>query len=415
MHNDRKTYVIGHRNPDADSIVSSIAYAELKRLQGYTNCFPAAAGKINPQTKYILERFNMPEPEFLSDLIPKVSAYMSHEPLTIRKDASLWEALELLNSSGHKMLPIVDENDCYNATLHYNAFAQNILKKVNPYRRPVFPTSLNLLTETINGTLISYDSASSIFNAQIVVAASDMDSVKAHSSLVSRENCIVMVGNRKKVQDYVIESKYHCLIVTGKHLITKEQEQAAKENGVSVILSPHDTVTTSTLALYSAPVSSMSDYDIIPLTEERFIKDVKHMISESASRALPVINEENRVIGIISQGNLVREPNIDIIMVDHNESSQAIAGIEHYRILEIIDHHKLGNIHTDYPITFINKPVGSTSTIVSGLYLSNKLTPSKEIASILLCGILSDTLVLRSATATAEDKEMAEILAGITG
>ncbi|MCL1865434.1 MAG: putative manganese-dependent inorganic diphosphatase [Spirochaetes bacterium] len=415
MDNDRKIYVIGHRNPDADSIVSSIAYAEFKRLQGYAHCFPVAAGKINPQTKYILERFNVPEPEFLSDLIPKVSAYMSREPLTIHKDASLWDALELLNSSGHKMLPIVDENGCYNSTLHYNAFAKNVLKKVNPHSRPVIPTSLNLLSETINGELVSSDSPASVFNAQIVVAASDMDSVKAHSSTVPKENCIIMVGNRKEVQDYVIESQYHCLIVTGKHSITKEQAQRAKENGVSVILSPYDTVTTSTLALYSTPVSYMSDYDITPLTEERFIKDVKWMISESASRALPVIDEENRVIGVISQGNLVREPNIDIIMVDHNESSQAIAGIEHYHILEIIDHHKLGNIYTNNPITFINKPVGSTATIVSGLYLSNKLTPSKEIASILLSGILSDTLVLRSATATAEDKEMAEFLSGITG
>ena len=413
--NDRKIYVIGHRNPDADSIVSSIAYAKFKRLQGHANCFPIAAGKINPQTKYILERFNVPEPEFLSDLIPKVSLYMGREPLTIHKDASLWEALELLSSSGHKMLPIVDGNGCYNSTLHYDAFAKNILKKINPYSRPVIPTSLNILSETIKGDLVISHSAASIFNAQIVVAASDMDSVKSHASTVPKENCIIMVGNRKKIQDYVIESQYRCLIVTGKHSVTKAQEQAAQKNGVSIILSPYDTVTTSTLALYSTPISYMSDYEITPLTEERFIKDVKGIISESASRALPVIDEENRVIGTISQGSLVKEPNIDIIMVDHNESSQAIAGIEYYNILEVIDHHKLGNLHTNNPITFINKPVGSTATIVTGLYISNKVTPPKEIASILLSGILSDTLILRSATATAEDKEMAEILADITG
>jgi len=415
MENDRKIYVIGHRNPDADSVVSAIAYAEFKRLQGYADCFPVAAGKMNPQTEYILERFNMPGPKFLSDLIPKVNAYMSRKPVTIHKNSSLWNALELLNNSGHKMLPIVDENERYDSTLHYNAFAQNILKKINPYSRPVIPTSLNLLSETINGTLISSGNTATIFDAQIVVAASDMASMKAHSAVVPKEDCIIMVGNRKEIQDYVIDSKYCCLIVTGKRFVTQEQEQRAKDNGVSIILSPHDTITTSTLALYSTPVSYMSDYDIVPLTEKRFIKDISQMISESASRALPVIDEESKVIGIISQGSLVKEPNIDIIMVDHNESSQAIAGIEHYRILEIIDHHKLGNIYTNYPITFINKPVGSTATIVTGLYLSNKLIPTKEIASILLSGILSDTLVLRSATTTAEDKEMAEILSGITG
>ncbi|MCL2155370.1 MAG: putative manganese-dependent inorganic diphosphatase [Leptospirales bacterium] len=415
MKNERKTYVIGHRNPDTDSIVSAIAYSELKKLQGYINCFPAAAGKPNPQTKYILERFSVPEPEFLSDLIPKVNTYMSHEPLTIHKDSSLWNALELLNTSGYKMLPIVDENGRYNSTLHYNAFAKNILKKINPYSRPVIPTSLNLLAETINGKLISSGDTAAIFNAQIIVSASDMASIKALSATIPKENCIVMVGNRKEMQDYVIDSKYNCLIVTGKHTITEEQKACAKDNGVSVILSPHDTITTSALALYATPVSYMSDNEIIPLTKERLIKDITQMVHDSVSRALPVIDEENRVIGVISQGNLVKEPNIDIIMVDHNESSQAIAGIEHYRILEIIDHHKLGNIYTNYPITFINKPVGSTATIVTGLYLSNKLTPSKEIASILLSGILSDTLVLRSATVTEEDKEMAEILSGITG
>jgi manganese-dependent inorganic pyrophosphatase len=356
----------------------------------------------------------MPEPEFLSDLIPKVSAYMSREPLTIHKDLSLWNALELLNKSGYKMLPIVDENGCYNSTLHYNAFAQNILKKINHYNRPVIPTSLNLLTETINGTLINYGDSTSIFNAQIIVAASDMASIKARSETAIKEDSIIMMGNRKEMQDYVIDSKFRCLIVTGKNSVTEEQKQRAKDNDVSIILSPYDTITTSTLALYATPVSYMSDKEIIPLTKDRFIKDSTRMINESASRALPVVDEENRVIGVISQGNLVREPNIDIIMVDHNESSQAVAGVEHYHILEIIDHHKLGNIYTNYPITFINKPVGSTATIVAGLYLSNKLTPKKEIASILLSGILSDTLVLRSATTTAEDKEMAEILSGIT-
>jgi manganese-dependent inorganic pyrophosphatase len=193
VKNDRKIYVIGHRNPDTDSIVSAIAYAELKKQQGYENCFPAAAGKINPQTKYILERFNIPEPEFLNDLIPKVSTYMSRQPLTIHKNSSLWKALELLESSHHKMLPIVDENGYYNSTLHYNAFAQNIFKKINPYSRAVIPTSINLLSETITGTLISSNDTSSIFNAQIFVAASDMASIIANSNAVSRKNCIIII------------------------------------------------------------------------------------------------------------------------------------------------------------------------------------------------------------------------------
>ncbi|MDR3236944.1 MAG: putative manganese-dependent inorganic diphosphatase [Spirochaetia bacterium] len=412
---ENKIYVIGHRNPDTDSIVSAIAYAELKRLLGSQNCFPAEAGKINPQTAYILERFNVPEPEFLSDLIPRVSTYMSRNPLTLQKNSSLWDALETLSTSGYKMLPIVDEDGRYHSLLHYNAFGQNMLKKINPHQRPVIPTSLNLLAETIHGSLMSTKDIHAIFDAQIVVAASDMASVKAHSVVVPKEDCIIMVGNRKEIQDYVIESGYRCLIVTGKHPITGAQEARAKETGVSVILSPYDTVTTSALALYSTPVSYMGDDDVKPLTEDQFIKDITGMISESISRALPVIDDGNRVIGVISQGALIGDPSIEIIMVDHNESSQAIEGIEHYRILEIIDHHRLGNIHTNYPITFINKPVGSTATVVAGLYAEHKQIPPVPIASILLSGILSDTLVLRSATTTAEDRETAQALASLTG
>lgn len=415
MINDKKTYIVGHKNPDTDSIVSAIAYAELKRMLGDSNCFPARAGKLNPQTAYILERFDIPSPEFLSDLIPRVSMYMRPNKLTIDKNSSLWKALEMLNQDQDKMLPIIDEDGRYCSALHYDAFAQNMLKKVNPHQRPVIPTSLELLCETVKGKLVNAIDSKSIFNAQIIVAASDMVSIYDRASSVPKSNCIMMVGNRRKVQNYVIDEGYRCLIVTGNHTVDDELIAKANANGVSILLSPHDTVTTSTLALYSTPVSYMGDEGIRPLTQGQFIKDVRKQLNDSISRALPVTDDEGHVIGILSQGDLLGEPNINIIMVDHNERSQALEGIENYRILEIIDHHRLGNIHTNYPITFINKPVGSTSTIVAGLYISHKQTPSKSVASLLLCGILSDTLALRSATVTDEDKEVAALLEDIAG
>ena len=415
MENDKKIYIVGHKNPDTDSVISAIAYAELKQLLGYTNCFPARAGELNPQTSYILERFNTPSPEFLSDLIPRVSTYMIADSQSLNKNISLWKALETLSHDQDKMLPITDDNGRYFSVLHYNAFAQNMLKKVSPNTRPIIPTSLELLCETVSGKLVNAVDSNLIFDAQIVVAASDMPSVIKHSSLIPKSNCIIMVGNRHKIQQYVIEEGYRCLIVTGNHTIDDELIEKARANGVSILLSPHDTVTTSALSLYSTPVSYMGDESIRPLTQGQTIRDVRKQLNESISRALPVTDDTGCVIGTLSQGDLLGDANIDIIMVDHNESSQALEGIENYRILEIIDHHRLGNIHTNYPITFINKPVGSTSTIIADLYLAYKQVPSKTMASLLLSGILSDTLVLRSATTTDEDKELASYLAKTAG
>lgn len=411
----KKIYVIGHKNPDTDSVVSAIAYANLKRLMGYEGCFPARAGKLNPQTEYILDRFGVPEPEFIGDLTPKVRTYMSEEPLTLRMELSLWKALEVLSSSGYKMLPVVDEEGLYTSALHYNVFGQNILKKVNPDKSPVISTNLRLLAETLNGELINGAEPEKLFDAQVIVAASDIESLRSVLDGALKENCIVMVGNRKEVQDYVISTACRCLIVTGRHEVDLEQRKAAAETGTGIILSPYDTVTTSALALYSTPVMFMGDKGVVPLKANQTIKEVSELINKSVSRALPVVDDGGRVIGILSQGDLMREPNLDIIMVDHNESSQALDGIENYRILEIIDHHRLGNLHTAYPITFINKPVGSTATIVASMYRERNLSMSKETASILLSGILSDTLALRSATATEDDRKNAEELAALAG
>jgi manganese-dependent inorganic pyrophosphatase len=411
MSDEKITYVLGHRNPDTDSIVSAIAYAELKSLQGLPDCRPARAGKVNPQTEYILERFGVAEPEFISELIPRVANHMSHHPITVTRESSLWKALEILDGSGHRMLPVVDGGGRLDSILHYNAFARNILKKINPSQRPVIPTSLALLEETLGGRLLNEKDRDTIFEGRIVVAASDIDSLGKYIDAIPKENCIVMVGNRRDLQDCVIEKGVRCLIVTGSHTISEEQLRLALKNGVSVLLSPFDTVTTSALALYSTPVMHMGDRDVQPVKQDHYIKSVRKPLSETPSRALPVVDDEGIVIGVISQGDLMREPNLEFIMVDHNEVTQAPEGIENYRILEIIDHHRLGNLHTSRPITFINKPVGSTSTIVASLFLEQKQEFSATTAALLLSGILSDTLALRSATTTEEDVRLSSYLA----
>ena len=410
MERKKKILVFGHRNPDTDSIVSAIAYAELKQALGVANCLAARCGNVNLQTEYILERFGVPAPEFVAELIPKVKYYMSRGATTVPRDMPLWQALEILNKGNFKMIPIVDDGGHLLSILHFNAFAQNMLRKIDPNRKGVFPTSVSLLVKTLGAQPVTEFDSDTVFQAQIAVAAYEVEAFREHIDAMPPANTIVLVGNREDVQACVIERKVRVLIVTGGRAISRELKKKAGERGVSVLISPYDTSTTSWLALYSSPVEHTGDGALKPLRENDYIGAVRERILSSVSRSLPVVDAERHVLGVLSQSDLMREPDIEIILVDHNEISQAVDGAENYRILEIIDHHRLGNVHTNYPITFINKPVGSTSTIIATLYQDNRVPMRKEIASILLAGILSDTLILRSATTTEADRHMAEYL-----
>jgi len=253
-----------------------------------------------------------------------------------------------------------------------------------------------------------------VFQAQIAVAAYEFDAFREHIGAMPPANTIVLVGNREDVQDCVIERKVRVLIVTGGKPIRRELKQKASANGVSILISPYDTSTSSWLALYSSPVGCTGDRSLEPVKEGDYIGAVRERLLASVSRSVPVVDAAGCVAGVLSQSDLMREADTELILVDHNELSQAVDGAGHYRILEIIDHHRLGNMHTSTPITFLNRPVGATSTIIAGLYQDCRVPMRKEIASILLAGILSDTVILRSATTTDTDRRTAEYLSTLT-
>ncbi len=410
----KKIYVIGHKNPDTDSIVSAIAYAELKRSLGETNVFPARGGKVNLQTEYILDRFNIPHPEFLNDLIPKVKNHMSEEPVTLPLGTPLWEAMQVLTSKKFRMMPLVDEKQRYVSTIHFNIFAENILLKIDPQKNSIISTSEANLVKTLRAQHVVEKDTDEVFKAQIVVAASEIETLREYIDVMPAENSIVIVGDRADIQQYVIEKGVRVLVVSAGRMVGREIKELAAKQGVAVMVTPFNTASTSWLVLHSVPVKSAGDITLVPVDADEYIKNIRDRFADSPSRSLPVVDEEMKVRGVISQSDLLKEPNVGVILVDHNELSQGIDGIENVRILEIIDHHRLGNPQTSYPITFINKPVGSTSTIVANLYRDHKIPLKREIASILLGGILSDTLILRSATTTDIDRDTAEFLSQIT-
>jgi manganese-dependent inorganic pyrophosphatase len=411
----KQIYIIGHRNPDTDSVASAAAYAAMKQAQGIHHCRAARAGKISPQTEYIFNRFGVPVPEYLPDLIPKAAHYISEPAITIPEELSVWEALERMQKGGQRVLPIVDRNNVYRSMFHYRAFSRYIVTHINPQKKSDFPVSIDHLVQILGARPVTIFNNREVRMSPIVVAAASLEFFKDHLEDGRPEESLIIVGDRRDIQRYCVERKVRALILSNGLTPDEELIALAKKNQVSVISSPYDTSSSAMLIIYSAPVGFLGD-DSVPLMKlSDPIRKIREPLSQAPSRYLPIGDDEGRVAGLIFEGDLIREPNIEVIMVDHNEPCQAVEGIENYHVLEVIDHHRLGNLSTRYPITFINRVVGATCTIITGLYREQRVPLEKKIAGILLCGILADTLSLQSATTTDTDRETAEYLSSITG
>lgn len=411
---NKTVYIFGHKNPDTDSIVSATAYAKLKQLQGFDNYKAARAGHFNPQTDYIYKRFNVESPKYLSNLTPKVEYFMQDTTETVREDESVWAAIAKMQANNLRALPVVDSEGHYKSLLHYSAFAQKLLILLNPELKTNISTSIDLIIKTMNAQPLVVNNQNDIFKASILAGGASDETFKEMLEARSSENLIVITSDREKIYELCIEKKIKLLIITSGFILSKELKEKAKKNGVSVIMSPYTTSDTVMMIAYSTPVSMMADPEVPAVLPGDTISKIRGILLESPIRRLPVIDSDNKVIGIISEHDLTNEPNIRLVLVDHNELTQAVEGVEHYKIQEVIDHHRIGPLSTAYPITFINKPIGSTSTIITTLYQEAKIPIPKDIASLLLCGILSDTLILKSTTTTEVDRQTAEYLANIT-
>ena len=412
---NKTVYIIGHRNPDTDAVVSAVSYAKLKNLLGMPEYKAARAGHLNPQTSYIFDKFNVPRPEYLPDLIPKVKFFMQNEIQTVTEDSSIWESIALMEKNENRVMSVVDNDGKYCSLLHYSGFAKGVLSILNPEKKHRFPTTIKLIQKTLNAQPIYIaGDADSTFKASIHVASSSIETFEKRLAAHSSEDIVVIASDRKDIHKICIEHKVKLLITTSNCVIDKELKSLAEKNGVSVIVSPYSTAPTSMLIAYSMPVSSIGDADIKTVQVNDSVSKIKDILKDAHCKYLPVVDENSKVVGMISEHDLMKEPNIEVILVDHNELSQAVEGVEHYKIQEVVDHHRIGAISTKNPITFINRPVGSTSTQIAGMYQEDKIAIPKDIASLLLCGILSDTLILQSATTTNVDIEMAEYLSSIT-
>lgn len=420
-----KTIVIGHRNPDTDSCASAVAYAALKRELGVKNVIGASAGYASARTEYLFKKFNTPLPEVIEDVSPRVESVMDTSPTVIYKGQTLLDAMEYLKESHMSRIPITDEDCRFIGMVSLFDLAGRMFQKARStgldgegegvIGRGV-KTSLALAAKTLNGRITSLAcDENELIDHNVYVGAMSIERLKAEVLQFDNSDLIVVVGDRSNMQEVLVRNKIRLMVVTGNASVDLELIREAKENGTSILQTPFDSATTVRRLKFSQPVESMMQENVTVFRAKDKISDIYHSLMSKLAENYPVCDDDNRLIGALTKFHVDSEPPINLILVDHNELDQAVRGASEVPIVEIMDHHRIGIAPTDKPIVVTNDVVGSTSTLVTEQYRRFGIDPTPEIAGILMGGVATDTLLLRSPTSTERDKVAIEYLEKISG
>ena len=407
-----KVVVIGHRNPDTDSICSAIAYAELKNKTSDLVCEPRRAGKMNQETEFVLKKFGVKPPRMCTDVNPKIRDVDYREMPGIPGSTSLRKAWEIMRDQQIDTLPVTSaDNDLEGvitvkdiATANMDVFDTGILAKSR--------TSFRNILETLDGTMAvgSADDICTTGHIRIGTATPEM-----LESTVEKGD-IVILTNRYESQLCAIEKEASLLILCNNAKVGRTIQRIAEETGVAIMTTPVDTYAAGKLISQCAPISYyMTRSDIMKFTLVTPVADVTRVMAKVRHRYFPILDEDGKYCGMVSRRNIINLRKRRIILVDHNEATQAVEGFDQAEILEIIDHHRIGSLETSGPVYFRNQPVGCTATIVTQMYDENGVEIPPQTAGLLLAAILSDTLMFRSPTCTPVDEASARRLAKIAG
>lgn len=408
----RKTIVIGHKNPDTDSICSAICYANLKRCITGENYQPGRAGAVNEETQFVLKHFNVEAPEIIENVKTQVRDIEIRETAGVKKNLSLKKAWNLMQEANVVTIPAVTEEGLLEGLItvgdiaksYMNVYDSSILSKAN--------TQYANIVETLEGAMIVGDETSYFNEGKVLIAAANPDMMEYYIS----KGDLVILGNRYESQLCAIEMDAACIIVCEGAAVSMTIKKLAQEHGCTVMTTPYDTFTATRLVNQSMPISYfMKTEALVTFEMDDYIDDIKDVMASKRHRDFPILDKNGRYRGMISRRNLLGAKGKRIILVDHNEKSQAVEGMESAEILEIIDHHRLGTVETISPVFFRNQPVGCTATIVYQMYQENRVEIEPWIAGLLCSAIISDTLLFRSPTCTDVDKRAALHLAEIAG
>ena len=408
---EKPIYVTGHKNPDTDSICSAIAYAELKRKLG-AEATAFRLGELNRETAFVLNYFEMPVPELLYNVKTQVSDLDMDVVNTVSPSVSIKSAWKIMKRNNVKTLPVVDDNSKLLGVVTLSDITNKYMDALDNNTIATSRTTLANIVETLNARLVIGSQADFATSGKILIAAMNAEEMVPFIE----KGDIVITGGRTDTQLKAIELGANCIIATCGAKIDSSVIEAAKEKKCILMNTQADTFTTARLINQSVPIGYiMTTENLIKFEIDDYIEDIKDKMLKTRYRSYPIIDSNNVIKGLISRYHLISYKNKKVILLDHNEKSQTVSGIEESEILEIIDHHRLGDIQTTKPISFKNEPLGSTSTIVANTYFDSGIRPSKNIAGILCAAIISDTLKFKSPTCTYTDQTTAEKLAEMAG
>ncbi len=408
---DNVLYITGHKNPDTDSICSAIAYADLKKKLGIS-ATPVRLGEISRETEFVLEYFSVEVPEFIFTVKTQISDLDIDIISPVSPDISIKTAWTIMKRNNVKTLPVVDENEKLLGVVTLSDITNKYMDAIDNNTIASSNTDLRNIVDTLSAKLITGSQEEFKTSGKIVVASMNSEDLDKYIETGD----IVITGNRVDSQLKSIECGANCLIITGGSELNDNVIKLAQEMNSIIMVTPSDTFTTARLINQSVPIGYIMTQDnMVKFNIDDFIDDIRDKMMKTRYRSYPVVDDANRIKGFISRYHLISKRKKRIILLDHNEKTQTVNGLDQAEILEIIDHHRLGDIETSNPIFFKNEPVGSTATIIANIYIDMGIRPSKSMAGILCAAIISDTLKFNSPTCTYTDRMIADKLAEIAG
>ena len=412
MGNQRKIFVVGHKNPDTDSICSAIAYADIKNRSHEKRYVAKRAGQINQETQYVLNRFGINPPGYISDVGTQV------KDMDIRKspDAysyfSIKNAWTMMRENGVVTLPVKNKDGCLEGIVTVGDIARIFMEMPDNRILAKARTQYRQIAETIDGEIVVGDADAYFVKGKVNIGAAHLEIMREH---VEPDDLVIM-ANREEDQECVIRMGVSCIIICLGSQVSERIRLLAQQYNCVVITSPLDTYTVASSINQSIPIRHiMKKENLVTFSTEDYTDNIKEIMVKKRHRAFPVINKRGKCVGTISRRNFMGMHKKQIILVDHNEKDQAVDNIENAEILEIIDHHRIGSLETIQQVLFRNQPVGCTATILYQIYEENKLEISPDIAGLLCAAIISDTLMFHSPTVTEIDKDAAMKLSEICG
>lgn len=409
-NNTDKIYVIGHKNPDTDSICSAICYAYLKRQLTGKDYVPKRAGEINAETTFVLKSFGMEAPEYVENVYTQVKDVEYRHLDGVSGEISIKNAWEILSASGATTLPSVDEYGNLQGLITVRDIAMSYMEVYDNEIIATAHTPYSNIIDTLSAELIVGNRSDSVKTGKVLIAAANPDMMENYIT----KGDIVILGNRYESQLCAIEMEAQCIIICDGATVSKTITKLAEDRGCFIISTPYDTYTVARLINQSIPIRYfMKKSNLITFSTEDFITDIREVMAGKRHQYYPVLDEFGKYVGLISQRNYLNANPKKVILVDHNEHAQTVDGIEEVTLLEIIDHHRIGGLQTMNPVYFRNQPLGCTATIIYQMFLENGIDIPKNIAGLLCSAIISDTLMFRSPTCTPVDEDACRKLAKI--